>query len=63
MTDSSTSSVDSFYDEINDSALSETETLSVAGSSNRVVDSRRRLEEKLEQRYLEKDVQEFIFDF
>jgi hypothetical protein len=50
-------SVESFDNDISDDAIFSRSTV-----DNKNVDSRRRLEERLEQRYLEKDVREFDFD-
>jgi hypothetical protein len=65
MTDTANSSVDPFFNTLSDcdSEFVDGEILSESSDENKSVSSRRRLEEALERRHLEKDVQEFNFDF
>ncbi len=60
MADLKVDSVNSYDDDIQINDASE--LLFDDNSSRQYVDSRRRLEDKLEQRFLEKDVREFDFD-
>ncbi len=57
-----TSSLNPIFDEINDDSITDSSTAESPEVSVLSIDSRRRLEDKLEQRYLEKDIREFDFD-
>ena len=56
-----TTSVDPYIDDLSDDVVNEITPLDFGGNVKNL-DSRRRLEEKLAQRSLEKDVREFDFD-
>lgn len=56
------SSLDPFYSVDNDNHSIDIENSESLHTDNKLVDSRRRLEDRLEQRYLEKDIKEFDFD-
>ncbi len=62
MTEKTSSLVDPFSDEIVDDLNDDENSLNEAHLAHKIIDSRRRLEDKLEQRYLEKDVREYDFD-
>jgi hypothetical protein len=65
MTDVSDSSADLFFDVLPDGSavFVDGDVVEHPSIKNKCVSSRRRIEEKLERRSLEKDVQEFMFDY
>lgn len=65
MTDITCSSNEDFSDELSDNSddMLNDNDMSPTQLLKDKVDSRRRLEEALERRFLEKDVQEFLFDY
>ncbi len=58
----STPTLEPFFDDVNDDLLDASDGLSEVDESQPPIDARRRLEEMLELRSLEKDVREFDFD-
>ena len=64
MSDAVSSSVDDFLDDIEDGAIndSDLESASGDGQTKNFTDSRRRLEERLAERRLARDIQEYDFD-
>lgn len=62
MSETNTSSVTPVIDELILDAFDDSNLLFSEDSNKKYTDSRRRLEDKLEQRFLEKDVREFDFD-
>lgn len=63
MTDTMSSSVDDFLEDIEDEAINDSELDSESNQQpSPVIDSRRRLEARLAERNLAKDIQEFDFD-
>ncbi len=58
----STSSIDPFIDDLGDDVTDDTNTSFGVSGTIKTLGSRSRLEEKLAQRSLEKDVREFDFD-
>jgi len=63
MSETLSSSVDDFLDDIEDEAINNPEQDPKSVNISPMIDSRRRLEARLAERYLEKDIQEFDFDF
>lgn len=64
MSDTLSSSVDDFLDDIEDEAINDSELDSENTSRNiPFIDSRRRLEARLAERSLARDIKEFDFDF
>ena len=64
MSDAVSSSVDDFLDDIEDGAINDSDLESASGDSQtkNFTDSRRRLEERLAERRLARDIQEYDFD-
>lgn len=63
MTDNMSSSVDDFLEDIDDEAINDAELDSESGKTKApFIDSRRRLEARLAERRLARDIQEFDFD-
>ncbi|MGH1441238.1 MAG: PA3496 family putative envelope integrity protein [Cellvibrionaceae bacterium] len=63
MPSSVSSSRDDFLDDIEDEAINDPELDAEGTSDIPSIDSRRRLEARLADRHLAKDIQEFDFDF
>jgi hypothetical protein len=65
MSDTMSSSVDDFIEISDEEAINDAELETEPGSIKTIaqIDSRRRLEERLAERQLEKDLKEFDFDF
>lgn len=57
------SSTEDFLDELGDEASNDSELDAEGASDSPLIDSRRRLEARLAERNLAKDIQEFDFDF
>ncbi|ODS24981.1 hypothetical protein AB835_00290 [Candidatus Endobugula sertula] len=58
----STSSVDPFFDDVDESIVDDMDAVPSDETPKHPLNLRRRLENRLAERYLEKDVREFDFD-
>lgn len=57
-----TAIAENFFDDLDNEIVDEGSITSERVMDNKTLDARRRLEETLERRYLERDVREFDFD-